>query len=121
MIRLTSRTLPKNLSFPLSILTFERTPSNLESEVYAPQLFVPDPIGINPNSTSNIRKVLEHIEDLSRVKDGSHKWIVVTCDGVPYHRTQKIKKDFPWLILIPGALHEEIIYVKSICRIELGY
>ena len=29
----------------------------------------------------------------------------MTCDGVPYHRAQTIKKDFPWFILIPGALH----------------
>src|SRR6185312_12200379 len=36
---------------------FGKTQSNLESEVYTPQLSVPDPIGINPNSVSNVRKV----------------------------------------------------------------
>ena len=84
--------------------TFEKTQSNPEGEVYTPQLYVPDPIPINPNSTANIRKIFEHIEELSGIKDGSRKWVVVTCDGIPYHRAQTIKKDFPWLILIPGAL-----------------
>src|SRR5438132_10735769 len=60
---------------------FGKAQSNPESEVYTPQLLVPDPIGINPNSISNVRKVLEHIEEVSGVKDGSRKWVVVTCDG----------------------------------------
>ncbi|RHZ89575.1 hypothetical protein Glove_13g299 [Diversispora epigaea] len=49
-------------------------------EVYTPQIFVPDPIGINPNSIANVRKVLEHIEEISGIKDNRRKWIVVTCD-----------------------------------------
>jgi hypothetical protein len=97
---------------------FEKTQSNSEGEVYTPDLFVPDPIGINPNSTSNIRKIFEHIEELSGVKDGSRKWVAVTCDGVPYHRAQKIKKDFPWLILIPGALHEEMNMLKAFVELN---
>jgi len=98
--------------------TFEKAQSNPASDVYTPQLFVPDPIGINPNSTSNIRKVFEHIEELSGVKDGTRKWVVVTCDGIPYHRAQTIKKDFPWLILIPGALHEEMNMLKSFVELN---
>src|SRR5205085_1314898 len=73
--------------------TFGKAQSILESEVYSPQLFVPDPIGINPNSISNVRKVFEHIEEVSGVKDGNRKWVVVTCDGVPYHRALRMKKD----------------------------
>ena len=38
--------------------TFEEARSNPEREVHVPQLFVPDPIGVNPNSVSNVRKVL---------------------------------------------------------------
>lgn len=91
--------------------------SVLESEDI-PQVFVPDPVGINPNSIANVRKVLEHIEEISGIKDGSRKWIVVTCDGVPYHHIQKIKKDFPWLILIPGALHEEMNMLKSFVELN---
>ncbi|RHZ45106.1 hypothetical protein Glove_691g8 [Diversispora epigaea] len=87
---------------------FKEAQSVPESEVYTPQLFVSDQIRVNPNSIANIRKVLEHIKEISGIKDGSHKWFVVTCDGVLYHHIQKIKKDYPWLILIPGALHEEI-------------
>ncbi|RHZ59118.1 hypothetical protein Glove_365g191 [Diversispora epigaea] len=45
----------------------------LEADIYTPQLFIPDPIGINPNSIANIRKVLKHIEKISGIKDGSRK------------------------------------------------
>ena len=76
--------------------------------VNVPEIFVPDPLNINPNSTANIEKVLLHIEEISGIKDGKRKWIVVTCDGIPYHRISKIKTKYPWLILIPGQLHEEM-------------
>jgi len=98
--------------------TFEKTQSYPESEVYTPQLYVPDPIAINPNSIANIRKVFEHIEELSGIKDDSRRWVVVTCDGVPYHRAQTIKKDFPWLILVPGALHEEMNMLKAFVELN---
>ncbi|CAG8470038.1 2449_t:CDS:2 [Scutellospora calospora] len=49
--------------------------------------------GINPNSVANIRKVLEHIEEISGVKNSSH---------------------FPWLILIPGAFYEEMNMLKVV-------
>jgi len=62
-------------------------------------------------------KGLEHIEEISGVEDGIRKWVVVTCDGVPYHRALRMKKAFPWLILVPGALQ----YVKSIYQTELGH
>ncbi|CAG8620373.1 7993_t:CDS:2, partial [Diversispora eburnea] len=48
---------------------FEEAQLVPESEIYRPQLFVPDPIGINPNSITNIRKVLEHIKEISGIKD----------------------------------------------------
>ena len=98
--------------------TFEKTQSNPEGEVYMPQLYIPDPIPINPNSTANIRKIFEHIEELSGIKDRSRKWVVVTCDGIPYHRAQTIKKDFPWLILIPSALHEEMNMLKAFVELN---
>ena len=97
---------------------FEDTRLVEENEVYTPQLFVPDPIGVNPNSVANGRKVLEYIEEISGIKDGSCKWIVVTCDGVLYHHIQKIKRDFLWLILIPGALHEEMNMLKSFVELN---
>src|SRR6266498_2345486 len=98
----------KESSKPRSILKSEDTS----------QIFVPDLVGINSNSIANVRKVLEHIEEISEIKDSSHKWIVVTCDGVPYHHIQKIKKDFPWLILIPNALHEEINMLKAFVELN---
>jgi hypothetical protein len=38
--------------------------------------------------------------------------MVVVCDGVPYHHAQKIKQEFPWLVLVPGPLHEEMNMLK---------
>ncbi|RHZ83778.1 hypothetical protein Glove_87g140 [Diversispora epigaea] len=87
-------------------------------EVYTPQIFVPDPIGINPNSIANVRKVLEHIEEIFGIKDNRRKWIVVTCDGVPHHYIQKMKNNFPWLILILGALHEEMNMLKAFVELN---
>src|SRR6266540_1832175 len=37
------------------------------------QIFVPNLVGINPNSIANVQKVLEHIEEISGIKDGSCK------------------------------------------------
>ncbi|RHZ81206.1 hypothetical protein Glove_123g14 [Diversispora epigaea] len=85
-----------------------------DKNVEIPTLYIPDPIPINPNSISNIKKVLEHIYEIT---------VAVVCDGVPYNLIQKIKKEFPWLILIPGALHEEmnmIIDIKEFAQIQ-GY
>src|SRR6266540_1427979 len=60
-------------------------PQSVPESEDTPQIFVSDPVGINLNSIVNVRKVLEHIEEIFGIKDSSHKWIIVTCDGVPYH------------------------------------
>jgi hypothetical protein len=76
-------------------------------------IFIPDPLNINPNSIINIEKVLFHIEKISGIKEKQRKWIVVVCDGIPYHYATKIKHKFPWLILLPGPLHEEMNMLKA--------
>src|SRR6266542_4393593 len=38
-----------------------------------PQIFVSDPVGINPNLIANVQKVFEYIEEISGIKDGSRK------------------------------------------------
>jgi hypothetical protein len=58
-------------------------------------LNIGDPIGVNPNSIANVQKVFEHIEEISDIKRGECKWVIVICNGVPYNHIQKIKKDFP--------------------------
>lgn len=80
----------------------------IEQGVNIPEIYIPDPININPNSIANVEKVLLHIETISGIKDGSHKWVAVACDGVPYHHAIKLKEKFPWLVLILGQLHEEM-------------
>ncbi|KAF0551460.1 hypothetical protein F8M41_023403 [Gigaspora margarita] len=57
-----------------------------------PDLYVPDPIPINPNSLINVQKILEHIEIITGIKSGKHKWIPVVCDSVPYNQALKLKK-----------------------------
>ncbi|CAG8468694.1 8612_t:CDS:1, partial [Funneliformis caledonium] len=53
-------------------------PQAISESEDTPQIFIPDPIGINLNSIANVRKVLEHIEEISGIKNDSRKWIVVT-------------------------------------------
>ncbi|KAF0554870.1 hypothetical protein F8M41_018497 [Gigaspora margarita] len=83
-----------------------------------PDLYVPDPIPVNPNSLANVQKVLEHIEIISGIKSGKCKWLPVVCDGVPYNQALKLKKNFPWLILLPGALHEEMNMLKAFVELN---
>lgn len=86
--------------------------------VKVPDMFIPDPLPMNPNSIANVHKVLEHIQEISGITKGERKWIVVTCDGIPYHYAQKIKKDFPGILLIPGPLHEEMNMLKSFVELN---
>ena len=71
----------------------QRPITNLE--VNTPEIFVPDPLNINPNSSANVEKVLLHIEKMSGVKDGIRKWVAVTCDGIPYRHAAKLKEKYP--------------------------
>jgi len=90
-----------------------------DPKVKIPEIYVPDPIEINPNSIANVEKVLFHIETITGIKDGTRKWIAVTCDGVPYHHATKLKEKFPWLVLIPGQLHEEMNMLRA--YVELNW
>ena len=91
----------------------------IEQGVNIPEIYIPDPININPNSIVNVEKVLLHIETISGIKDGSRKWVAVTCDGVPYHHVIKLKEKFPWLVLILGQLHEEMNMLRA--YVELNW
>ena len=73
---------------------------------------------ISVKLSSNIEKVLHHIEKISGVGNGVRKWVAVTCDGVPYHRASKIKERYPWLILIPGQLHEEMNMLRAFVELN---
>ena len=86
-----------------------------------PNMFIPDPIPINPNSITNVRKVLDHIQEISGIKRGDRKWVVVVCDGVPYHYAQKMKDDYPGILLLPGPLHEEMNMLKAFVELNWYY
>ncbi|KAF0527782.1 hypothetical protein F8M41_013422 [Gigaspora margarita] len=79
-----------------------------DPKVNISEIYISDPININPNSLANIEKFLVYIEKILGIKDGIRKWVVVTCDGVSYHHATKLREKFPWLVLIPGQLYKEI-------------
>ncbi|RIB11920.1 hypothetical protein C2G38_2259732 [Gigaspora rosea] len=93
---------------------------NLEPQdcVKIPDVLVPDPLPINPNSVDNIRKVFDHIQNISGINSGNRKWIVVVCDGLPYHYAQKFKNEYPRIILLPGPLHEEMNMLKAFVELN---
>ncbi|KAF0484107.1 hypothetical protein F8M41_023090 [Gigaspora margarita] len=83
-----------NTSVPKISLTKQVT----DQEVDTPDIYISDPINVNPNSIANIEKFLLHIEKISGIKNRTRKWVVVTCDGVPYCFSTKLKEKFPWAI-----------------------
>src|SRR6185369_15369047 len=89
-----------------------------EDGVEMPDIFLPDPLPLNPNSIENVYKVLDHIQEISGINNGERKWIPVVCDGVPYNYAQKIKKDYPRILMIPGQLHEEMNMLKSFVELN---
>ena len=56
----------------------------LKNKINIPQIFIPDPKNINPNSVANLKKILDHIEEISGIKENKCKWIVVIYDRIPY-------------------------------------
>jgi hypothetical protein len=86
--------------------------------VKVPDMFLPDPLPLNPNSIENVRKVLDHIQEISGINKGERKWIPVICDGVPYNYAQKIKKNYPNILMIPGQLHEEMNMLKAFVELN---
>lgn len=102
-------------SIPRISLTQQRI---IDQGVNVPEIYIPDPININPNSIANIEKVLLHIEVITGIRNGTRKWVAVACDGVPYHHTIKLKEKFPWLVLIPGQLHEEMNMLRAFVELN---
>ncbi|CAG8520280.1 8158_t:CDS:2 [Scutellospora calospora] len=81
--------------------------------VVIPEIHVLDSLEVNPNLLNNVKKVLEHIQSITEINEGTRKWLPVICDGVSYNLVQKIKNDFLWLILISKALHKEMNMLKK--------
>ncbi|RHZ46350.1 hypothetical protein Glove_624g6 [Diversispora epigaea] len=98
-------------SININPYTFEEAQSVPESEVYILQLFVPDPIGVNPNSIANIRKVLEYIKVISRINDSNRKWFIVTCD----------RDRLSLAYINSGCSSQRDKHVKVIHRVKLRY
>jgi hypothetical protein len=92
--------------------------SSPQDGVRVPDISLPDPLPLNPNSIENVRKVLDYIQEISGINKGERKWIPVICDGVPYNYAQKIKKDYPRILMIPGQLHEEMNMLKSFVELN---
>ncbi|RIB30042.1 hypothetical protein C2G38_2027186 [Gigaspora rosea] len=89
-----------------------------DPRVNVPEIYIPDPLNINPNSITNVEKVLSHIEIISGIKSGIREWVAVVCDGVPYHHAIKLKEKFPRLVLILGQLHEEMNMLRAFVELN---
>ena len=89
--------------------------------VNVPEIYVPDPLNVNPNSIANVEKILLHVKKISGIEDGTRKWVAVECDGVPYNYIIKLKRrsEIPWLVPIPGQLHEEMNMLRA--YVELNW
>ena len=92
--------------------------SSPQDGVKVPDISLPDPLPLNPNSIENVRKVLDHIQEISGINKGERKWIPVVCDGVPYNYAQKIKENYPRILMIPGQLHEEMNMLKAFVELN---
>src|SRR5688572_28999039 len=46
----------------------------LDSGVKVPDIYIPDPLNINPNSIDSVEKILLHIGKISGIKEGIRKW-----------------------------------------------
>ena len=75
-----------------------------QKDVNIPDILVPDPLLINPNSINNVQKVLDYIKEISRINKDERKWIAMTCDGISYCYAQKFKNDYSEIFLIPDPL-----------------
>ncbi|CAG8825954.1 39778_t:CDS:2, partial [Gigaspora margarita] len=62
----------------------------LKNKINIPQIFIPDPKNINPNSVANLKKILDHIEEISGIKENKCKWIVIIFESCRFR--VKIRK-----------------------------
>ncbi len=63
----------ENLINPISII--QR--SEFQRDINTSNILVLDPLPINPNFIKNVRKVLNHIKEISGISKGERKWIAV--------------------------------------------
>ncbi|RHZ65134.1 hypothetical protein Glove_319g192 [Diversispora epigaea] len=72
----------KNKIKSISVPQISITQRSITDEgVCVPEIYIPDPLNVNPNSILNVEKVLQHIEEITEVKNGIRKWVAITCDG----------------------------------------
>ncbi|RIB16612.1 hypothetical protein C2G38_2189483 [Gigaspora rosea] len=92
--------------------------SKPQNNVNLPDILVPDPLSINPNSIANVQKVLDHIKEISKINKDERKWIAVVCDEISYCYAQKFKNNYPEILLIPGPLHEKMNMLKAFVELN---
>ncbi|RIB06887.1 hypothetical protein C2G38_2215983 [Gigaspora rosea] len=61
-----------------------------------PDLYIPDPIPINPNSLINVQKILEHIEIIAGIKSGKRRWLPVAWDSICNIYRYSIASELIW-------------------------
>ncbi|KAF0414652.1 hypothetical protein F8M41_007677 [Gigaspora margarita] len=110
---------PKKSSIELQKSKISITQKTIsDQEVKVPDLYISDPISINPNSLVNIQKGLKHIEIITKIKSEKRKWMLIVCDSVPYNQVLKLKQKFPWLVLFSSALYKEMNMLKAFVELN---
>jgi hypothetical protein len=97
----------------------------------SPPISLMEPVFVNPNSFKSITEILRFIGKKAGIKQyggNLREWITIICDGLPYSLVAKViettmdekgNKEFGWVHLLPGLLHEEMNMLKA--YIELNW
>lgn len=84
---------------------YHRTESKHSSE--KPHVHIGEPCMVNPNSLETVKKVIEHVLEVTGVKDTEHprKWTIMHSDGVPYVYASDLQDNF---------------FACSVCKLEVS-
>ena len=83
-----------------------------------------EPVFLNPSSHESIVEVLWFIGKQAGIKHyggNEREWVTIVCDGLPYGLVRSAidgSKEFGWVHLLPGLLHEEMNMTKSFVELS---
>ena len=79
----------------------------IEQSSEKPHVHIGEPCMVNPNSLETVKKVIEHVLEVTGVKDTEHprKWTIMHSDGVPYVYASDLQDNF---------------FACSVCKLEVS-
>lgn len=111
-------------------MDWSQSSTSVNQVANSPLISLSEPIFVNPNSFDSIIKILRSIGERAGVKQyggNIREWVTILCDGLPYGLVQTVidetkdetgKKEFGWVHLLPGLLHEEMNMLKSFVELN---